>query len=131
MGEAGGGCVGGEGVGEGPWASCDRRVGAGFGGWGFPGLWAGTLAGFTRGTAAGATLRGPGQEQVQAGSYRGGVAVFGPCLQVSGQQAEGLDVVPGGGGGDGPDARGQAGGPLAPRAPGGRPARPIRWSAWR
>src|SRR5258708_25231684 len=116
---------------EWPSASCDRRVWAGFAGCGFPGLWAGTLAGFTRGTAAGATLRGPGQEQVQAGSYRGGVAVFGPCLQVSGQQAEGLDVVPGGGGGDGPDAGGQAGGPLGAGAPGGGPARSIRWSAWR
>src|SRR5439155_7123207 len=64
------------------------------------------------GTTAGASLGCPGQERVQAGSGRGGAAVFGACLQVAGQQSEGLDVVPGGGGGDGPDVGGQVGGPF-------------------
>ena len=49
---------------------------------------------------------GPGR------SGRGGAAVFGAGLQVAGQQAEGLDVVPGGGGGDGPHIGGQVGGPF-------------------
>ena len=80
---------------------------------GLPGLRAGTLApaGIAGGTTAGASLGCPGQERVQAGPVRGGAAGVGACLQVAGQQAEGLDVVPGGGGGDGPDVGGQAGGP--------------------
>ena len=54
----------------------------------------------------------PGQEGVQVGSGRGCAAVTGACLQVAGQQAEGLDAVLGGGGGDGPDVGGQVGGPF-------------------
>src|SRR6266545_7185015 len=79
---------------------------------GLPRLRAGTLALVAGGTTAGASLGCPGQERVQAGSGRGGAAVFGAGLQVAGQQAEGLDAVPGGGGGDGPHIGGQAGGPL-------------------
>jgi hypothetical protein len=79
---------------------------------GLPRLRAGTLALVTGGTMAGASLGCPGQERVQAGSGGGGAAVFGAGLQVGGQQAEGLDVVPGGGGGDGPHIGGQVSGPF-------------------
>ena len=74
------------------------------------GLRAGT--GITGGMAAGASLGCPGQEGVQAGSSRGSSAVAGAFVQVAGQQAEGLDAVPGGGGGDGPNVGGQVGGPF-------------------
>ncbi len=73
------------------------------------GLRGGALALFTGGTTAGASLGCPGQEGAQAGSGRGCAAVAGAFVQVAGQQAEGLDVVPGGG--DGPDVGGQVGGP--------------------
>src|SRR6266481_2655098 len=71
------------------------------------------VTGIAGGTTAGASLGCPGQEGVQAGSGRGSAAVAGACLQVAGQQGEGLDAVPGGGGGDGPDVGGQVGGPLS------------------
>ena len=77
-----------------------------------PGLRAGTLALVTGGTAAGASLGCPGKERVQADSGRGDAAVFGAGLQVAGQQAEGLDAVPGGGGGNGPHVGGQVSGPF-------------------
>src|SRR5260370_19120883 len=78
---------------------------------GLPGLRAGTLALVTGGTTAGASLGCPGQERVQAGSGRGGAAVFGAGLQVAGQQPEGCDAVPGGGGVAGPASAGKVGGP--------------------
>src|SRR5579863_1816353 len=96
-------------------AACGGEAWAGFyrllPGCGLPGLRAGTgiVAG---GTTAGASSGCPGQEGVQVGSGRGSSAVAGAFLQIAGQQAEGLDVVPGGGGGDGPDVSGQVGGPL-------------------
>src|ERR1035438_8328275 len=101
------------------WRSDSRRRGDGEA-WGSlrgcgpaGGLRAGILGLISGGTTtAGASLGCPGQEGVQAGSGGGGAAVAGAFLQVVGQQAEGLDVVPGGGGGDGPDVGGQVGGPL-------------------
>src|SRR5262249_44230223 len=109
-----------------PSASCAGKLWAGFaaaevtgrdpganGEWGR--LRAGTLGPpGTGGMAAGASLGCPGQERVQAGCGRGGAAVFGAGLQVAGQQAEGLDAVPGGGGGDGPHIGGQVSGPFRP-----------------
>ena len=68
------------------------------------------------GTTAGASLGCPGQEGVQAGSGRGRPACVCAGVQVAGQQAEGLDAVPGGGGGDGPDVSSQVGSPFGTRA---------------
>src|SRR5260370_41768806 len=90
---------------------------------GLPRLRAATLALVTGETTAGASLGCPGQERVQAGSGRGGAAVFGAGLQVAGQQPEGFDAVPGGGGGDGPDAGGPGGGPSGAGGGGGLAAR--------
>ncbi len=87
-----------------------ERHGPALPGCGWPGLRAGT--GIAGGTTAGASLGCPGQVGVQVGSGRGSSAVAGAFVQVAGQQAEGFDVVPGGGGGDGPDVGGQVGGPV-------------------
>ena len=94
-----------------PSASCGEEVWSGFAGArDCPGLRArpGWLAGATAGASSGC----PGREGSRSAPAGAAPPIAGAFVQVAGQQAEGLDVVPGGGGGDGPDVGGQVGGPF-------------------